>query len=76
MPGAHIHIKRDEFRRVAFPAAFRAGEQAVFIGEAVPLALLKAVGAGEMLPAVSRASRAARFSSASRSMARMMQSSG
>ena len=67
MPGAYIIIERDEFRRVAFPAAFRAGEQAVFIGEAVAFARLRAV---------SRASRAARFSSASRSMARMMQSSG
>ena len=54
MPGAYIIIERDEFRRVAFPAAFRAGEQAVFIGEAMPFPLLKAVGAGEMLPAQGR----------------------
>lgn len=54
MPGAYIIIERDEFRRVAFPAAFRAGEQAVFTGEAVAFALLKAVGAREMLPAQGR----------------------
>lgn len=54
MPGAYIIIERDEFRRVAFPAAFRAGKQAVFIGEAVAFALFKAVGAGEMFPAQGR----------------------